>query len=384
MIDLLAAAIVAAALLLGHRLGHNLRTLPETHPSEAPSGASAMGVAVVVPARNEETTLPTLLSSLAHQRATISSITVVDDNSTDRTAEVAGAAGATVLNPGTPPTSWTGKAWACHRGASATEEPLLLFLDADTCLAPDALDRLLSAHRDQGGLVSVQPFHETRRPHEQLSAYFNAVATLGSGLTATTSTDQALAFGPCLLTSRTGYDLAGGHTAARQAVLDDVVLGEAYQRVGLPVTTFIGGTQIQMRSYPTGVRQLFEGWSKNIASAATSTPPIPRAITTLWITAHHLAAVMLATSAVNAITSGAAITTLLHLAGWLTGYAFVALQLRATLARIGRFAPWAWLLYPVPMLFFDLVVGVSAVQTFLTRSVRWRGRAIPGDSHQWR
>ena len=86
-----------------------------------------------------------------------------------------------MLPAGTPPPGWTGKAWACHVGARATDGDLLLFLDADTTMSAEALTGLHMLHERHGGLVSVQPFHTVSRPHEQLSAYFNLVSVLGSG-----------------------------------------------------------------------------------------------------------------------------------------------------------------------------------------------------------
>ena len=85
---------------------------------------------------------------------------MVDDDSADRTAAVAAAAGARVVVAArSRPEGWTGKAWACHTGAEATTGDLLLFLDADTVLAPDALDGLLAAHEAarRAGLGAAPP-----------------------------------------------------------------------------------------------------------------------------------------------------------------------------------------------------------------------------------
>jgi 4,4'-diaponeurosporenoate glycosyltransferase len=150
LLVLLLAAAAVPLLLLG-----DLRAVPTSR-----SGATGRPtVSVVVPARDEEQTLPALLAALRGSTVPVVEVVVVDDGSADRTAEVARDGGARVLAAGAPPVGWTGKAWACHVGAGATTGDLLLFLDADTVLAPDALAGLLELHARHGGLVSVQPHH---------------------------------------------------------------------------------------------------------------------------------------------------------------------------------------------------------------------------------
>ena len=113
------------------------------------SAARAAGfasVSVIIPARNEEHNLPTLLRSLASQPAKPREIIVVDDGSTDRTAEIARQLGATVIASQPLPDGWRGKTWACHQGAQAATGELLLFLDADTWFEPDGLARILAGY----------------------------------------------------------------------------------------------------------------------------------------------------------------------------------------------------------------------------------------------
>src|SRR3712207_3263235 len=121
------------------------------------SRGEAPSVSVVIPARDEEATVPALLDSLRRLTVGLTDVVVVDDGSRDATASVARSAGAVVVPVADPPQGWTGKAWACHVGARATTGNLLLFLDADTVLAPNGLDGLLELHAEHGGLVSVQP-----------------------------------------------------------------------------------------------------------------------------------------------------------------------------------------------------------------------------------
>ena len=336
----------------------------------------AASVSVVIPARNEAATLPALLGSLQRLTVTVRDIVVVDDDSRDATASVAASAGARVLNPGPPPSGWTGKAWACHVGAHATSGELLLFLDADTVLAPDALDCLVELHARHGGLVSVQPFHGVVRTYEHLSAYFNVVALVASGAFAPRPGGRPMAFGPCLLTSRAAYEQAGGHSAVRAEILDDVKLALAYHRAGLPVRCLVGGKSIRMRSYPGGIRQLADGWTKNFASGASAAPPGATLAAVAWVSAHHAVAVGAALALIEAGTGLGASLTHGPAALWTLAWVGAAWQLRSILRRIGSFGWWTWVLFPVPLLAFDVLFARSAALTAVRRSVRWRGRDV--------
>jgi hypothetical protein len=368
MPDLVLVLLLLAAAVVPLWLLRDLRTVPvPTAREKRPT------VSVVIPARDEEQTLPSLLASLdGLDGLAITDVVVVDDDSRDRTADVARAAGARVVRATGRPDGWTGKAWACHVGAAVTTGDLLLFLDADTVLSPGALDGLLELHDTHGGLVSVQPHHRVVRPYEQLSAYFNAVALLASAAFTGRPTKRPMAFGPCLLTSRADHARVGGHEAVRGAILDDVLLARAYDRAGLPVTCVAGGASVSMRSYPGGPAQLVSGWTKNIASGASAASPLASSAAVLWICAHHVVALGAVTAGVDAVTGGADSRVAL----WALAWVVVAWQLRGVLRRAGSFRWWTWALFPLPLLAFDLVFARSAVLTLVRRSVRWRGRSV--------
>jgi glycosyltransferase involved in cell wall biosynthesis len=101
-------ALWAAGFLLLTRLGR-------CHGAGSPERTPV--VSVIIPARNEEHNLPTLLRSLATQPLKPHEIIVVDDGSTDRTAELARQLGAMVVASKPLPEGWRGKTWACHQGA---------------------------------------------------------------------------------------------------------------------------------------------------------------------------------------------------------------------------------------------------------------------------
>lgn len=354
------------------------------------------GVTVVIPARDEDDNLPRLLASLAAQDPPPAEVIVVDDDSGDATAEVARAAGATVVAAGPLPAGWTGKAWACARGTeaagalpsspaesitaspgkarsvpvfpgddprSATPVPaaILVFLDADTVVAPGGLCRILDEHARRGGLVSVQPFHVMERPYEALSAFFNLVSMMGVGaFTPRRHARPTGAFGPCLVCSTADYATAGGHAHpdVRRRVVEDVALAQRFAGAGLPVSVLGGRGTISFRMYPGGIRQLVEGWTKNFATGATSTRPLTFVLISLWLSGCISAAWSLPAPAPAAV------------------YLAYAGQLAWMLRRIGRFGWWPALLYPVPLAFFLVVFARSLVLTHLRGEVRWRGRTI--------
>jgi 4,4'-diaponeurosporenoate glycosyltransferase len=65
-----------------------------------------------------------------------------------------------------------------------------------------------------------------------------------------------------------------------------------------------------------------------------------------------------------------------HPAAWAAAYVVVAAQLRWVLGRLGSFRWWTWLLFPVPLLAFDLIFARSLARTVVGHSVQWRGREV--------
>src|SRR2546427_580316 len=102
-------------------------------------------VTVLVPAYNEAKSIADTIQSLRAQTAPPREIIVVDDCSTDGTGDVARALDVRVVRPRVNTGS---KAGAQTFGLRYVRTPLIVAIDADTVLAPDALERLLPAfHR---------------------------------------------------------------------------------------------------------------------------------------------------------------------------------------------------------------------------------------------
>jgi len=348
--------------LLGWVLSLRLPPLPEGSPAEVPR------LSVLIPARNEAATLPHLLAALARQTLPPQEVLVIDDHSSDDTARIARQAepelGVTVLMPPPLAEGWCGKTWALHHGVQASSGDVLVFLDADTEPGPGFLEALLATHRELGGLVSVQPYHRTEQPYEQLSVLFNLVGLMSVPL----GPGCGVAFGPALATSRVDYLRVGGHEAVAGKVVEDWFLAHCYEREGLPVSAFIGDGQIAYRMYPGGLRDMIIGFDKNFATAAGEArwPRILAVV--LWLSGLFWAAWCLPASLLGwplvgdpAVATNAAI------------YLAYALQLLVITRRVGRFG-WINLVFPVPVLFF-LGVFLLAILNLKRGRVSWKDRS---------
>jgi 4,4'-diaponeurosporenoate glycosyltransferase len=333
-------------------------------------GALSWRISVIIPARNEERTLPLLLSSLAAQERKADEIIVVDDGSEDATAEVAARLGARVVPARSKPDDWMGKPWACWQGAQAASGDLFVFLDADTTLAPRGLAALADALAAHGGLVGVQPYHAIRRPFEALSAFFNIVALAGPnafsmrGRTAPPSGS----FGACMVCTRAHYFTSGGHAAVRGAIVEDMAVARRFQEAGLPVTCYGGRGAVSFRMYPDGIASLVEGFTKNMAIGASQVRGGFRTLIFLWLTGVTVCVI----SSLAALLPWFAIYRPVQAAF----YALYAGQLYWMLRRIGSFGPLTALAFPVPLAFFHAVFFRSMHLVRLGSEVTWKGRSI--------
>ena len=333
---------------------------------------------VVVAARDEEASLPALLKSLDEQTDPADEVIVIDDHSTDATADIARRAGATVLCSSPLPEGWTGKTWAMHQAAemvtSGPDEDLLLFVDADVSFAPEALAALRNEHERRGGPITVEPWHVTERAYERLSAIANAVTLMGTGaFTGWPRRPAPMAFGPCLLVDVATYRESGGHghPDVRRLIAEDIGLARRFHEMGRPVTAFAGRDLVRFRMYPGGISQLAEGWTKILAYGSARTPPLIAAATGLWVTGAILA---------SGAGAGAALDLLRRRrpdrAVVLT-YGAWSVQVGWMLRRIGGFGAVTPALFPVPLGAFLAFFARSWALRLTGRAPTWRGRVTP-------
>jgi 4,4'-diaponeurosporenoate glycosyltransferase len=356
--------VVWVGLAIGWLLVRAVRALPPGNSDTT----GAEPIAVVIPARDEEASLGHLLDDLELVATTSTRVIVVDDDSTDRTAEIADRHDVHLVRSPGPPPGWAGKPHACHLGAGEAArldggDGLLVFLDADVRVDPDSLDRLTATQARLGGIVSVQPSHEPGSWREQLSAIFNLVSVMAVGMRSARPTGM---FGPVICCSVADYRAVGGHRSVRGAVTEDLALARRFVDAGVPVHLFTGSFRFRM--YPTGWRPLVEGWTKNIALGAAATPWWRTLAVGWWIAALISASIDVAVAPFG---------TGNDLAWALLTYLAAAILLAAMLRRVGRFRLAAVATFPVLVGGFLVIFVRSLWCTWVRRSVTWRSRTIP-------
>ncbi len=258
-------------------------------------------VSVIVPARNEEACLASCLESLVAQSGIDFEIIVVDDASTDRTAEIArsfspsrvGAgtlsrptaaedvrdhardgdtkqhcSGFTVISAPPLPENWTGKNNAMAAGAKIAKGKWLLFTDADTVHKPGSLVRAVAeAEEHAAALLSYSPEQEVRTFWEKAVMpviFAELAATYPPQEVNDPASPIAAANGQYLLISRKAYDAVGGHTKIASSLLEDVALAGLVKSSGRKIFFRYGGDAVRTRMYRTW-SQMKDGWTKNLA-----------------------------------------------------------------------------------------------------------------------
>jgi len=355
--------IVILGMALTAVLFHRFPVLPDMTEeiTDTPS------ISVIIPARNEEKNLPLLLRDLGAQTTAVREIIIVDDMSEDGTARVAQEHGAKLIRLEDKPEGWTGKSWACQNGADAAAGEIFLFLDADVRLGKDGIRSLVEAFRKAGCVISVQPYHRTEKVYEQFSMMFNLIQIAATGTALPRPLDIGL-YGPVILISRSDYEKVGGHESVRQSVVEDMALGTRLRETGVPYRLFVGSPSVSFRMYASGLRDLLQGWTKNIASGAARIPLALFAAVFFWIASLLSVPIQIIKFSASQNWPWLLVYCMLYLV-WVLVLAILS-------RRVGRFKLWTLVFYPVLMPVMTVVFIVSGFRKLFGLKVKWKGRAI--------
>ena len=227
--------------------------------------AAGRRVVVVVPARNEAAVIGSTVTSLARQSFNgVIHLIVIDDDSTDGTAEVAvaaaRAAGAsprlTLLHSVALPVGWTGKLWALSQGVAAAAEldpDYFLFTDADTCHGSTSVASLVAdAEAHDLDLVSRMVKLSTASFAERLlipAFVFFFFKLYPPAWVAAPERKLAAAAGGCMLIRPQALARAGGVQAIRSQIIDDCALARAVKASGGRISLELAADTRSLRGY---------------------------------------------------------------------------------------------------------------------------------------
>jgi glycosyltransferase involved in cell wall biosynthesis len=246
--------------------------------------AASLELSVIVPARNEERSLGGCLGSLVAQSeegwvlGRHWELLVVDDQSSDRTAEIArGFPGVTLLTAAAQPEGWTGKANACWTAARQARGQWLLFTDADTVHAAGSLSRsLVEAQRHSVGMLSWSPLQRVTGVVARIvmPLIFSELATAYPPRLVNDPEHRiAVANGQFLLVRRDAYRQIGGHAAVAASLVEDVDMAFSVKRQRLGLRFRYAPEMVSARMYASA-GELWEGWVKNLALLIHNSLPL--------------------------------------------------------------------------------------------------------------
>lgn len=213
--------------------------LRERLRAERRSTERAVSITTVIPARNEAGLIGKAIRSLRAQRfAGVLRVVVADDESSDRTGELAVAAGADqVVRVASRPKGWKGKLWAVSEGIRSTSHSsdYLLLTDADIeYVSPDLLETLTAKIECGYDLVSVMVRLCCQSPAESflIPAFVFFFFKLYPPGWVQTKRNIAAAAGGCMLIRRDTLEQLGGIESIRNALIDDCALARRVKAVG--------------------------------------------------------------------------------------------------------------------------------------------------------
>lgn len=376
------AALCALALaawlgvLVAPRQAHRVRERLEADPA-APDDLAA--ITVLIPARDEAESIGRAVRSLAAQGRHLE-VLVVDDQSSDGTAQVARAAANGVLAlrvlAGQPlPPGWAGKLWALEQGLAHVERPYVLLMDADIELEPSFLPALLRAARERDAtLVSIMAELHCTTFWERLLApafvfFFKLLYPFAASNDPRGRT--AAAAGGCMLVRTDVLRAAGGFAAIRGALIDDCTLAGVLKRARPPIWLGLSHSVRSLRVYA----ELGDFWRMVSRSAFTQL----RYSTALLLLATALMIVTLLAPVAGVM---AAVLTGEHYVGALAAGGWAALAAAyAPVVRFYRLSLWWAALLPAAGALFLAMTWSSALGFWRGTRASWKSRtydASPG------
>jgi glycosyltransferase involved in cell wall biosynthesis len=353
------------------------QTSPRAAETAAVPGALTP-VSVLIPARNEELGIEACVRSVLASAHIDFEVIVLDDASTDRTAEIVRTLAAedkrVRLESAPPlPEGWCGKQHACFALSKLARYDTFAFLDADVRLERDALARMLLFQRESGAdLVSGFPKQETGTLLEKLLIpLINWVLLCFLPLWAMRRFGWSAFGAGCgqwFVSTRAAYEKVGGHSAVRASLHDGVTLPRAYRKAGFR-TDLCDATHLATCRMYRSARAVWLGLAKNAREGMAATGQI-----LFWSFVLFFGQVLPFALLVFVLVNGEPTAHLL----WPALFAVVFAQnVRFDVQRRFRTDPIGLPLHPVAIVLLLAVQWYAVWRALVGKPVGWKGRTPP-------
>jgi len=342
----------------------------ETAPTDTTSGLIALEkISVIVPARNEEASIAACLDSLLKQPE-ILEIIVVNDQSSDRTAEIVRERAKSeprlrLLETSGVPQGWVGKNNAASEGAKAASQAWLLFVDADAELLPGACARAIEIANDSGaGLISFSPEQVTTAWYEKALIpfiYCRLARKFSYEAVNDPKSRVAAANGQFLMIHRSVYDAIGGHASVAGEILEDVAIAKRVKAAGYALRFGSGAGLVRARMYRS-FGAMREGWEKNLYRLMGGTPSGVRAELESIVPWIPLCLIVFGLWYPLAIFAGVLL--------------LLVRQLRYGSELVRNHYPFRLIIYYVPAVLLYAGVLISSYRAHVKGKLAWKGREV--------
>lgn len=346
----------------------NAITAPQLRISPQP--VAFPRVSVLVPARDEAENIGNCLSGLLAQDYPDVEIIVLDDHSTDETAEIAHrwqqrSPNLRLISGAPLPDGWLGKNWACHQLSEAASGDILIFADADTRHQPLAIRGTVGwMQRQQLGMLTAFLTQKTCTWAEKLAVpliYLLVYSSLPLWLTRfSRSPSTVAANGQWIAFTREAYEKLGGHTAVRSEIVEDMCLGRLAKSKNINQLAVSAADVIRCRMYHSA-KEVVQGFSKNL----------------FGIVNYRMSGLVLLLGIM--LFTGVLPFGLLFVPGVANlGIVAVALLLAIRIIagwRFGISGGWGMLAHPLGVLLV-CAIGIRSLWQYRNGGIRWKGREI--------
>lgn len=345
-------------------------------------------VSICIPARNEEAVIERCVRSALRQNYPNLEVLVLDDESTDRTADILqhikGETSIPLVLPNSKPKphNWLGKPWACQQLADHARGNILLFIDADTWLEKNMVAKVVrTMGHDVIDFLTVWPQQQLNSFWEKtiLPLVYYALLTLLPSrfvhkapkwipkiLEPLVRPMFAAACGQCMAFKRSAYESINGHFSVKDQVVEDVALARRIKKAGLSMKMYHGQSSISCRMY-TSAQEIRDGFSKNFLAGFDHNIPLFAMMALLHLVVFVLPFILLPIALLKGY----------WLVALLSGLAVVFVISHRLL--LAAWFNWSYLysfLHPLGVLWFQKLGLASVVSYYRGESSTWKGRKV--------